>query len=170
MTRHTSKRILNVLSKISIAMPKHIVNCEHGQNVDICATHWAFIVDGTPCNMSVSSSFDTSFGGFTYEDQFLQISTTLPTSYLYGFGEHNHRQFQHNMNWKTWAMFTRDVAPIVSWVFILFRGLIQKFKNVYTTVFEIFAIFWSLLRNLEIKYIYVFDNHIHHYFKELIVT
>ncbi|XP_072048876.1 sucrase-isomaltase, intestinal-like [Amphiura filiformis] len=59
--------------------------------------------------------FDTSFGGFTYEDQFLQISTKLPSTNIYGFGEHNHRQFRHNLNWKTWAMFARDVAPVDEW-------------------------------------------------------
>ncbi|XP_033117884.1 maltase-glucoamylase, intestinal-like [Anneissia japonica] len=59
--------------------------------------------------------FDTSYGGFTFEDQFLQISTLLPSKNLYGFGEHNHRQFRHNLDWKTWAIFTRDVAPIDEW-------------------------------------------------------
>ncbi|XP_071949869.1 sucrase-isomaltase, intestinal-like [Antedon mediterranea] len=59
--------------------------------------------------------FNTSYGGFTFEDQFLQISTVLPSKNIYGFGEHNHRQFRHNMNWKTWAIFTRDVAPVDEW-------------------------------------------------------
>ncbi len=34
--------------------------------------------------------FDTSFGGFVYCDQFIQISTKLFTEYVYGFGENNH--------------------------------------------------------------------------------
>ena len=57
--------------------------------------------------------FDTSYGGFTYEDQFLQISTKLPSKYIYGFGEHNHRRFQHDLNWKTWAIFSMDLPPEV---------------------------------------------------------
>ncbi|XP_071477569.1 maltase-glucoamylase-like, partial [Diadema antillarum] len=59
--------------------------------------------------------FDTSVGGMTFEEQFLQISTLLPSSNLYGFGEHNHRRFKLDLNWKTWAIFTRDVAPIDPW-------------------------------------------------------
>ncbi|ESO98989.1 hypothetical protein LOTGIDRAFT_114212, partial [Lottia gigantea] len=56
--------------------------------------------------------FSTDVPGLTFTDQFLQITTRLPSSNLYGFGEHNHRRFQHDMNWKTWSMFARDAAPI----------------------------------------------------------
>lgn len=59
--------------------------------------------------------FNTSTSGLTFEDQFLQISTRLPSSNLYGFGEHNHRRYRLDLNWKTWAIFTRDVAPIDPW-------------------------------------------------------
>ena len=31
--------------------------------------------------------FDTSLGGFVYSDQLLQITTKLPSPYIYGFGE-----------------------------------------------------------------------------------
>lgn len=58
--------------------------------------------------------FNSIVPGFTYEDQFLQITTKLPSKNLYGLGEHNHRQFRHNLNWKRWSIFTRDVAPVVS--------------------------------------------------------
>eukprot|EP00057_Strongylocentrotus_purpuratus_P033809 XP_792875.4 PREDICTED: sucrase-isomaltase, intestinal [Strongylocentrotus purpuratus] len=59
--------------------------------------------------------FNTSLGGLTFEDQFLQIATYLPSSNLYGFGEHNHRRFRLDLNWKTWGIFTRDVAPVDAW-------------------------------------------------------
>lgn len=59
--------------------------------------------------------FDTTVPGMQYAAQFLQLTTRLNSSKVYGFGEHNHRQFQHNMNFKTWAMFTRDVAPVDEW-------------------------------------------------------
>ncbi|XP_070566660.1 sucrase-isomaltase, intestinal-like isoform X2 [Ptychodera flava] len=59
--------------------------------------------------------FDTSVGGFTFSDQFLQISSKLPSNNVYGLGEHNHRQYRHDLNWKTWAIFTRDVAPVDEW-------------------------------------------------------
>ncbi|ESO98986.1 hypothetical protein LOTGIDRAFT_231303 [Lottia gigantea] len=54
--------------------------------------------------------FSSDVPGLTFTDQFLQITTRLPSSNLYGFGEHNHRRFQHDMNWKTWSMFTRDIG------------------------------------------------------------
>ncbi|XP_063967413.1 sucrase-isomaltase, intestinal-like [Lytechinus pictus] len=54
--------------------------------------------------------FDTSIGVLVYEDQFLQISTALPSSNVYGFGEHSHRRFRHDLNWKTWGIFTRDLG------------------------------------------------------------
>ncbi|XP_033761031.1 sucrase-isomaltase, intestinal-like isoform X1 [Pecten maximus] len=56
--------------------------------------------------------FDTSVPGLIFTDQFVQISTRLPSPNLYGFGEHQHRRFKHDMNWRTWPIFTRDVAPV----------------------------------------------------------
>uniref|UniRef100_A0A8B9UIY3 P-type domain-containing protein n=1 Tax=Anas zonorhyncha TaxID=75864 RepID=A0A8B9UIY3_9AVES len=55
--------------------------------------------------------FNTSIGPLVYADQFLQLSTKLPSSNVYGVGEHVHKQFQHDVNWKTWPMFSRDSAP-----------------------------------------------------------
>ncbi|XP_061182189.1 maltase-glucoamylase-like [Saccostrea echinata] len=52
--------------------------------------------------------FDTSIGGFTFADQFLQLVTILPSEYVYGFGENRHFTFKHNMNFKKWPMFSRD--------------------------------------------------------------
>ncbi|XP_064615500.1 maltase-glucoamylase-like isoform X2 [Liolophura sinensis] len=59
--------------------------------------------------------FNTSLPGMVMADQFLQMTTRLPTEYVYGFGEHNHRRLLHDMNWKTWSIFTRDVAPVDAW-------------------------------------------------------
>lgn len=57
--------------------------------------------------------FDTSIGAMVFSDQFLQIATILPTgSNVYGFGENNHPQLSHNMNFKTWGMFARDEANV----------------------------------------------------------
>lgn len=52
--------------------------------------------------------FDTSLGGFTFANQFLQVSTILPSTYVYGFGENRHFTFKHDMNFKRWPMFSRD--------------------------------------------------------------
>ncbi|CAH1781001.1 unnamed protein product, partial [Owenia fusiformis] len=60
--------------------------------------------------------FDTSdIPGFIFSDQYIQLTTRLASAHLYGLGEHNHRQFKHNMNWKKWTIFTRDVAPVDEW-------------------------------------------------------
>src|SRR5665811_2157108 len=42
--------------------------------------------------------FDTSVGGFTFSDQFIQIATKLPSQNLYGFGEHEQPSFKHNFD------------------------------------------------------------------------
>ena len=57
--------------------------------------------------------FDTSVGPLIFADQFLQISTRLPSRYIYGFGEHEHRSFLHDIDWKSYGMFTRDQYPKV---------------------------------------------------------
>ena len=43
-----------------------------------------------------------------FEDQFLQISTTVPTTYLYGLGEQEHENFKHDFQWRTEGMFATD--------------------------------------------------------------
>ncbi|XP_070541629.1 maltase-glucoamylase-like [Ptychodera flava] len=55
--------------------------------------------------------WDTSVGGFVFADQYLQISTRLPTSNFYGLGEHEHASFRHDMNYQTWGAFSRDQPP-----------------------------------------------------------
>lgn len=55
--------------------------------------------------------FDTSMGAFVFNNQFLQISTKLPSRYIYGFGENNHENLAHDLNFRSWGMFARDNAP-----------------------------------------------------------
>ncbi|RLV82384.1 hypothetical protein DV515_00016705, partial [Chloebia gouldiae] len=55
--------------------------------------------------------FDTTIGPLQYADQFLQLSIKLPSSNIYGVGEHVHKQYRHDVNWKTWPIFGRDIAP-----------------------------------------------------------
>ncbi|XP_038616574.1 maltase-glucoamylase, intestinal [Tachyglossus aculeatus] len=54
---------------------------------------------------------DTSIGPLQYANQFLQLSTRLPSPNIYGFGEHVHRQYRHDLDWKTWPIFPRDTFP-----------------------------------------------------------
>ncbi|KAG8523335.1 Maltase-glucoamylase, intestinal, partial [Galemys pyrenaicus] len=55
--------------------------------------------------------FDSSIGPLLFADQFLQLSFRLPSINVYGLGEHVHKQYRHNMDWKTWPIFTRDTIP-----------------------------------------------------------
>uniref|UniRef100_A0A8C0U292 alpha-glucosidase n=1 Tax=Cyanistes caeruleus TaxID=156563 RepID=A0A8C0U292_CYACU len=52
--------------------------------------------------------FDTTIGPLQYADQFLQLSIKLPSANIYGVGEHVHKQYRHDVNWKTWPIFSRD--------------------------------------------------------------
>ncbi|KFP40418.1 Maltase-glucoamylase, intestinal, partial [Chlamydotis macqueenii] len=55
--------------------------------------------------------WDSQLPTFTFSDAFLQISTRLPSQYVYGFGETEHTAFRRDMNWNTWGMFARDQPP-----------------------------------------------------------
>jgi len=55
--------------------------------------------------------FDSRLGGLTISDQFLQISTLLPSENIYGFAEQEQPSFKHDLNWRTWGMFAHDHAP-----------------------------------------------------------
>jgi alpha-glucosidase len=56
--------------------------------------------------------FDTSMGGFTFSEQFLQFSTKLPTKNLYGIGENEQPTFRHNFdNYLNWPLYGRDQPP-----------------------------------------------------------
>uniref|UniRef100_A0A8C0F366 alpha-glucosidase n=1 Tax=Bubo bubo TaxID=30461 RepID=A0A8C0F366_BUBBB len=55
--------------------------------------------------------FDTTIGPLQYADQFLQLSIKLPSSNIYGVGEHVHKRYRHDVNWKTWPVFSRDIGP-----------------------------------------------------------
>ncbi|CAL8361168.1 unnamed protein product [Merluccius merluccius] len=55
--------------------------------------------------------FDTTMAPLVFADQYLQLSAKLPSHNIYGLGEHVHKQYRHDTNWKTWPIFTRDAFP-----------------------------------------------------------
>ncbi|XP_066489729.1 sucrase-isomaltase, intestinal-like [Tiliqua scincoides] len=55
--------------------------------------------------------WDTSLADLIFSNQYLQIATNIPSSSVYGFGEHQHPSFRHNMNHITYGMYTRDQSP-----------------------------------------------------------
>lgn len=56
-------------------------------------------------------SFDTSIGPLIFANQYLQLSAKLSSDNIYGLGEHVHKKFRHDIDWKTWPIFTRDAFP-----------------------------------------------------------
>ena len=64
--------------------------------------------------LSLVRSWDTSIGGLTFHNQYLQLSTKLGCVALYGFGETEHANFRHDMHYRAWGMWSRDQPPGVS--------------------------------------------------------
>ena len=67
--------------------------------------------------------FDSSLGGLTFADQFLQIATKLPSRNVYGIGENEQSSFKHTFRgFETdgskqhpkWGLYARDEPPNVS--------------------------------------------------------
>lgn len=58
-----------------------------------------------------NTSFDTSIGPLVFANQYLQLSAKLSSDNIYGLGEHVHQHFRHDINWRTWPIFTRDAFP-----------------------------------------------------------
>ncbi|XP_064100307.1 sucrase-isomaltase, intestinal-like isoform X2 [Macrobrachium nipponense] len=87
---------------------------------DTPATQQRYIVsqsaEGEPFTFSVgrkgSAKENTLFnlvGPLTFEDQFIQFTTTLPTTYMYGMGENAHPTFKHIFAPRqTYPIFPRD--------------------------------------------------------------
>ncbi|XP_044761295.1 lysosomal alpha-glucosidase-like [Coccinella septempunctata] len=56
--------------------------------------------------------FDASdLTNFIFSDQFIQITTKLPSTYLYGLGEHKER-FKLQSKWTTYTLYSRDTSPL----------------------------------------------------------
>ncbi|XP_034941549.1 lysosomal alpha-glucosidase-like [Chelonus insularis] len=63
-------------------------------------------------NNQKSVVFDSlTAGGFIFSNQFLQMSTLLSSSHIYGLGEHRNN-LKLNTTWQTLTLFNRDQAPI----------------------------------------------------------
>ena len=56
--------------------------------------------------------FNSTAGAMIFEDQFLQLSTLLPSNVIYGLGEHV-EDFQLNTNWSRLTLFARDAGTPV---------------------------------------------------------
>eukprot|EP00118_Oscarella_pearsei_P007834 m.39311 g.39311 ORF g.39311 m.39311 type:complete len:667 (+) comp32704_c0_seq8:17-2017(+) len=76
-------------------------------------TDYKFSYTETPFGFSVTRAstgtvlFNSTAGGFIFEDQFLQMSALLPSSNLYGLGEHV-APLKLDLNWQQLSLFSRD--------------------------------------------------------------
>lgn len=52
-------------------------------------------------------SFNSSVGGMVFENQFIQLSSLLPSDVLYGLGEHVD-PLQLDIKWTRATLFARD--------------------------------------------------------------
>ncbi|XP_034987341.2 lysosomal alpha-glucosidase isoform X1 [Zootoca vivipara] len=57
---------------------------------------------------------NTTVAPLFFADQFLQISTVLPSTFIYGLGEHR-SNFLHSLEWNTLTFWARDVPPTESY-------------------------------------------------------
>ncbi|XP_051801835.1 LOW QUALITY PROTEIN: sucrase-isomaltase, intestinal-like [Acanthochromis polyacanthus] len=55
--------------------------------------------------------WDSSLPGFIFSNMFIQVSTRLPSRYVYGFGETEHISYRHDLDYKTYGMFSKDQPP-----------------------------------------------------------
>ncbi|XP_072776104.1 sucrase-isomaltase, intestinal-like [Taeniopygia guttata] len=55
--------------------------------------------------------WDSPLVDLFFSNQFLEITTTVPSTSVYGFGEHEHPTFKHNMDFVTYGMYARDQPP-----------------------------------------------------------
>ncbi|XP_023592691.1 probable maltase-glucoamylase 2 [Trichechus manatus latirostris] len=87
------------------------------QNDSISNTSYQVEVIKNPFSIKIMRTsnrkvlLDTGIGPLQFAQQYLQLSFRLPSTNLYGLGEHVHQQYRHDMNWKTWPIFTRDTSP-----------------------------------------------------------
>ncbi|XP_066581839.1 lysosomal alpha-glucosidase-like [Prorops nasuta] len=67
-----------------------------------------FSISRTSTNVTLFNSI--GIGGFIFANQFLQISSTLPTSNIYGLGEHR-TKLKLNTHWQSFTLFNKDQPP-----------------------------------------------------------
>lgn len=62
---------------------------------------------------SICPRWDSPLVDLFFSNQYLQITTAVPSTSVYGFGEQEHVSFKHSMDFATYSMFSRDQAPTV---------------------------------------------------------
>lgn len=96
--------------EVPVAMPPRPETKAENPNYEVTYTTNPFTLKITRRSTG-QVLWDTSIGALIFEDQFLSISTRLPSTNIYGLGESEHHSFRHDMNWITWGVFSRDQPP-----------------------------------------------------------
>ncbi|XP_075413533.1 putative maltase-glucoamylase 2 [Tenrec ecaudatus] len=95
---------------------KNINSLAQTANISSFSYHIAVVNEPFSVKITRTSNgkvlLDSSIGPLQFAQQYLQLSFRLPSMNVYGLGEHVHQQYRHDMNWKTWPIFTRDAAPV----------------------------------------------------------
>uniref|UniRef100_A0A8D2BBR7 Maltase n=1 Tax=Sciurus vulgaris TaxID=55149 RepID=A0A8D2BBR7_SCIVU len=103
-------------NEIRYEVPSENINLLNG-TADISSLSYLVEVTDKPFSIRIMRKsngrvlLDTSIGPLQFAQQFLQLSFRLPSTNVFGLGEHVHQRYRHDMSWKTWPIFTRDAAP-----------------------------------------------------------
>ncbi|XP_045686064.1 maltase-glucoamylase, intestinal-like isoform X2 [Phyllostomus hastatus] len=93
------------------------LNIESSSNVPVEPNYDVEFVNDTVLQFRVIRKktravlWETTLGGLIFSDQYMQMMTSVPSTSIYGFGEHEHPSFKHDMNYVRYGMFSRDQSP-----------------------------------------------------------
>uniref|UniRef100_A0A8C7J8X1 MICAL-like protein 2 n=1 Tax=Oncorhynchus kisutch TaxID=8019 RepID=A0A8C7J8X1_ONCKI len=94
--------------EVPIAVPKATEKASSpAYSVELSNEPFGIIVKRTSTGAVL---LNTTVAPLFYCDQFLQLSSSLSSQYIYGLGEHR-SSFLHDIHWNTLTMWARDVAP-----------------------------------------------------------
>uniref|UniRef100_A0A7N6BX32 P-type domain-containing protein n=1 Tax=Anabas testudineus TaxID=64144 RepID=A0A7N6BX32_ANATE len=99
----------NARFEVPISVPTATKKAENPQyTVELSKDPFGVIVKRRSTGAVV---LNTTVAPLFYADQFLQFSTSLPSQFIYGLGEHR-STFLHDVHWNTLTMWARDVPPM----------------------------------------------------------
>ncbi|XP_016007196.1 maltase-glucoamylase, intestinal [Rousettus aegyptiacus] len=93
------------------------LDIESSSNLSLDPNYDVEFVDNTVLQFKVMRKqtrtvlWETTFGGLIFSNQYIQMMTSVPSTSVYGFGEHEHPSFKHDMNFVRYGMFSRDQSP-----------------------------------------------------------
>lgn len=89
----------NISQKGDIKSPLYSIDLDSERNLKISRKSTGIVL------------FETDLRRLVFADQFIQLSVKVPSSYLYGIGEHKD-SLRKKLDWKRYTLFNRDSPPI----------------------------------------------------------